>query len=93
MGLAVEREGALPAPGGGLAVLLRRMAAIHALECGRGSDLADAIEEPGTRFTLVPQLALSQAMPLAEKRRKLRQKSSSLSDKNPNDAAKPRRSP
>ena len=90
MGLAVEREGALPAPGGGLAVLLRRMAAIHALECGRGSDLADAIEEPGTRFTLVPQL---EVMPLAEKRRKLRQKSSSLSDKNPNAAAKPRRSP
>jgi hypothetical protein len=94
LGLAVSRlvrEGAVPDPGGGLAVLLRRMAAINSLECGHAGDLADAIEEPGARFSLVPQLALSQATLLAEKRRKLRQKSSSLSDKNPNDAAKPRR--
>jgi hypothetical protein len=94
LGLAVSRlvrEGAVPDPGGGLAVLLRRMAAINSLECGHASDLADAIEEPGARFSLVPQLALSQATLLAEKRRKLRQKSSSLNDKNPNDAAKPRR--
>jgi hypothetical protein len=96
LGLAVSRlvrEGAIPDPAGGLAVLLRRMAAINALECGQDSDLADAIEEPGAQFSLVPQLALSQATILAEKRRKLRQKSSSLNDKHPNDAAKPRRGP
>jgi hypothetical protein len=96
LGLAVSRlvrEGAIPDPGGGLAVLLRRMAAINALECGHAGDLADAIEEPGAQFSLVPQLALSQATLLAEKRRKLRQKSSSLNDKNLNDAVKPRRAP
>jgi hypothetical protein len=69
-------------------VSLRRMAALNALEQGHGGDLADAIEEPGATLSLIPQLALSQATMLAEKRRRLRVKA----DKQKTDvASKPRR--
>jgi hypothetical protein len=90
LGLAVHRfdqEGCKPTAGSGMAVLLRRMAALDALEQGHSGDLADAIEEPGAMMLLYPQLAMTQATIFASKQRKLRAKSDKLKP----DAAKPRR--
>jgi hypothetical protein len=93
LGLAVHRldqEGCQPTAGSGMAVLLRRMAALDALEQGHAGDLADAIEEPGAMLSLYPQLALTQATILAEKRRRLRAKTDKLK---PDAVSKPRREP
>ena len=91
LGLAVHRldqEGSQPTAGSGMAVLLRRMAALDALEQGHAGDLADSIEEPGVMLSLQPQLALSQATAYAEKRRRLRTKTENLK---PDVVSKPRR--
>jgi hypothetical protein len=93
LGLAVhrlDREGSRPTAGSGMAVLLRRMAALDALERGQAGEVADAIEEPGALLTLYPQLALSQATVIAEKRRRLQSKADKLK---PDAASKSRRDP
>jgi hypothetical protein len=83
LGLACDRllrEGCKPTADGGLAVLLRRMAAIEAIESGQSSELADVIEAPGASAGLVPSLALNQATAIADKKRRLRKKMDTMKD-------------